>query len=368
MTSPMDDWKVRLAYRWSRAKLPRALRVQTWAGVWEDPRWSGEGFVESRMLDSGYLMRNNISDWYQRAAHFWGRYHELPLLVFMQHGLRAGDVFVDVGANFGLVSLWAAHLVGPGGEVHCFEPNPECYERVAWHKEVNKLDQMHLHPVALSDSPGEFVLRVPGTNTGAGTLGGIPARYGGHISGEYRVQVRVGDEVLAGAKRSPSIIKLDVEGHEWHALHGFEGFLKDRRPAIATEINREMLPENGKTAGDLFQMLFDLGYKRFLWDVKRSGLRGKRLELHRKPAHWPKQHVYDAAWIHPESVHWERFRGLMIEPDDLDGVLRALNSVPVSEREEPVEPLEVGGGGSGSGSGDGAVRVRGGGVGASAER
>ena len=39
--------------------------------------------------------------------------------------LQRGDVFVDVGANIGYFSVLAACLVGEGGQVFAFEPDPD---------------------------------------------------------------------------------------------------------------------------------------------------------------------------------------------------------------------------------------------------
>src|SRR6266487_3972549 len=41
--------------------------------------------------------------------------------------LRPGMTFCDVGANLGVFALYAARLVGPGGQVFAFEPIPNNY-------------------------------------------------------------------------------------------------------------------------------------------------------------------------------------------------------------------------------------------------
>jgi len=41
---------------------------------------------------------------------------------FLASVLRPGMIFVDVGANIGLYTLLAAHLVAPGGTVVAVEP------------------------------------------------------------------------------------------------------------------------------------------------------------------------------------------------------------------------------------------------------
>lgn len=41
--------------------------------------------------------------------------------------IRQGEVFIDIGTNYGLFSLMAAELVGEQGNVFSFEPNPVIY-------------------------------------------------------------------------------------------------------------------------------------------------------------------------------------------------------------------------------------------------
>src|SRR6185436_20517401 len=59
------------------------------------------------------------------CTHFTkGRPYEPEVFEFLVRALRAGDTFVDVGAHVGYFSLLAASLVGHGGHVFSFEPNP----------------------------------------------------------------------------------------------------------------------------------------------------------------------------------------------------------------------------------------------------
>src|SRR4051812_19690833 len=41
--------------------------------------------------------------------------------------VQDGDCVVDVGANVGFISVLLARLVGPGGQVHAFEPDPSSF-------------------------------------------------------------------------------------------------------------------------------------------------------------------------------------------------------------------------------------------------
>src|SRR5215210_1011896 len=87
----------------------------------------------------GFAFHCDTRDSVAREVCFTGRYEpqETQLASRM---LRPGDVFVDVGANWGYFSLAAAHWVGPRGTVIAFEPEPRLFELLAGNVAANRLD------------------------------------------------------------------------------------------------------------------------------------------------------------------------------------------------------------------------------------
>ena len=63
-----------------------------------------------------------------RLHYFYGQPYEPGLTRALADTLRAGDVFVDVGANVGFFSIVGASLVGSTGRVIAFEPHPQALE------------------------------------------------------------------------------------------------------------------------------------------------------------------------------------------------------------------------------------------------
>ena len=57
----------------------------------------------------------------------YGFYQENVTRMLLRH-LRPGDVFVDVGAQFGFFTLLASSIVGSSGQVHAFEPTRGTFE------------------------------------------------------------------------------------------------------------------------------------------------------------------------------------------------------------------------------------------------
>lgn len=77
--------------------------------------------------------------------------------------LREGMTFVDIGANIGVYSLFAAKKVGPRGDVIAFEPSPREFSALAGNIALNRLANVRLHQVAvgLADSRARLKVAPP---------------------------------------------------------------------------------------------------------------------------------------------------------------------------------------------------------------
>jgi FkbM family methyltransferase len=134
-----------------------------------------------------------------------------------------GDgVLWDIGANFGLHGL-TAKLLRPAARVVCFEPSIEMLGRLWRNRALNALD-VDVVNAALSNRTGFQTLFLgPPGNPGMSTLSPwSEATY----AGRCLVAVSRGDDLVAqGLVPAPTVIKLDVEGHELAALEGLTNIL-----------------------------------------------------------------------------------------------------------------------------------------------
>ncbi len=165
--------------------------------------------------------------------------------------LRAGMVFYDLGANVGFFSLIAARIVGEGGHVFSFEPDPEVAARLRRNIERNKLSNVTVVEAGLWSSSGKknFVAADPASpDRGTGQFAG-----GDNANGTPTPCVAL-DDFVAGARR-PDAIKCDVEGAEIEALRGAETLLRASRPWVLCETHSE---SNDRSARELLR---DFGYR-----------------------------------------------------------------------------------------------------------
>lgn len=128
--------------------------------------------------------------------------------------LKPGDVFVDAGANIGFFTVLAATLVGPTGRVYAVEMMAATAKALRANIALNGLDNVTVIERALSDTAGQTIrASVPGALWGQASI----AR--DHTGSTQEVETATLDDVLAGIP-FVRLIKMDVEGAEFLALHG----------------------------------------------------------------------------------------------------------------------------------------------------
>jgi FkbM family methyltransferase len=123
--------------------------------------------------------------------------------------LKPGDIFVDVGANIGWISLNAARQVGPAGRVIAIEPIAELRRRMAFNAASNGFDNITIVGSAVGDETGETRFHVNPSQQGMSSI----AAQDGYQT--IRVPVTTLAEIVrkAGISRIDAI-KMDAEGHE----------------------------------------------------------------------------------------------------------------------------------------------------------
>jgi len=190
------------------------------------------------------------------------------------------DVFLDVGANYGLYSLLAG-LWNPALRVVAFEPVPAIYEGLKKNVEANHLSaRVVCENLALSSHSGLTTLHLP-TGHGrdyesTGTLASDSWQVRQDAEALQVQAIRL-DEYEALHPMRVDLVKIDVEDFEADVLHGMAGILRRDRPFIVCEI----LPRNREHKNEATrQALQHLGYTPY-WITPSGYIRVSRFDFER---------------------------------------------------------------------------------------
>ncbi|HZB52937.1 MAG TPA: FkbM family methyltransferase, partial [Reyranella sp.] len=186
---------------------------------------------------------------------------------FLDRVLKPGMVFVDVGANDGYYTLFAARRVGPSGRVVAAEPSSRERAHLQRNLGRNGLDNVTVVPAAIGAASGLADLHLAhGVHAGHNTLGSFAHDDVVRASLE-RVPIEPLDAVIARlALAQVDFVKIDVEGAEARVIAGAATVLKSMRPILLLEVNDKALRAQGNCADSLIGTLRgELGYEIFVF-------------------------------------------------------------------------------------------------------
>ena len=217
----------------------------------ESGRYLGERVVRTRY---GFQYKADLGDWLGQYVYLTGMY-EPPTAHVIAELLESGDTFIDVGANSGIFTLLASRRVGSNGRVLSFEPVPSMRGRITENLALNRVENVILHGVALSNAVGEITFyEGPQGHKGLSSMRPIE-----DASTTLRVPTIPLDD-LAGATPSVKLIKIDVEGAEQLVIEGMEKLLAQQHPYLIIEMTDQYLKAFGHSAEGLSSILRRTGY------------------------------------------------------------------------------------------------------------
>lgn len=182
------------------------------------PRIAFSASITAPVLDARFSVRAWTDDIYNVLPFRERDVHDALLAP-----LRAGDVFVDVGANIGYYTVLAAKRVAEGGAVIAVEPVPETVRQLQRNVALNGLTNVRVVPAALQAGGNEQLrLHVVGGLFGLGSS--VPADAGGLVR-TFDVAATTLDDVCQHIEHV-RMVKLDVEGAEYAVLQGGRATLK----------------------------------------------------------------------------------------------------------------------------------------------
>ena len=195
-----------------------------------------------------------------RSIFVTGRYepNEFCLLARI---LKSGMTFIDIGANMGLYTLFAARRVGESGCVVAIEPSAREMEILQNNVQQNALRNVRLCQVALFDQATEVELLVASVqNSGHNTLGA----FGYNTVLDHREKVRamrLDDLVQSEKLGRVDVIKMDIEGAELAALRGGADTIQRFHPVVLLELSDRVLQHQHSSSTGVLDLLTRHGYR-----------------------------------------------------------------------------------------------------------
>jgi FkbM family methyltransferase len=246
----------RFYLRWAPSWLPRSAGL---ARIVDEAmrRWDHRFKVRTK---SGPQIFGTTSDLIQRYIYLFGAW-EPNLSEFLTERLRPGDVFVDVGANIGYFTLLASRVVGPTGSVVACEASPDAARQLRRNLQLNGFSNVRVVAVAVHRDERDLVLHAgsPGNSGTATTTTALPGSTGRSIL----VRAQPLAKILKPEELSRlRVIKIDIEGGEFDALHGLLPVLPEVRTEfdVVMEVTPHLLEAAGHSPADVHDTMARHGF------------------------------------------------------------------------------------------------------------
>jgi FkbM family methyltransferase len=231
-------------------------------------------------VESGVLLRLHFDS--ALARDIYCHNHERAERILLHRFLRPGDTFIDVGANIGLYSVLASRIVGPGGHVFSFEPDPRVYARLLFNLESNGCDNVKTFQLALSNADETRVMQISNAGFDAYNSFGAPVRGEGTFEAHDVTCMRYDSLAKIEPRMArASMIKIDVEGWEAMVLHGaIEQLCRENAPLLQLEFNDQAAKALGLSCKQIYQWLNTLHYSVYTFDHRSAELVPHPLKEH----------------------------------------------------------------------------------------
>ena len=194
------------------------------------------------------------------AIHYiTGEYEHETVLLLRRH-LRTGDVFVDIGAQVGFFTLYAANLVGESGRVIALEPFAKHFHILTKNIARSGYTNIEPHQVGVSDEA-----RISSYYITSSSLFRVKQESQSQSANTVAEMRMVPLDTLLSHDTHIDILKIDIEGGESAAFRGMERLVQNN-PAMAVivEIAPKVLDKIGMRSEDLLIQLQGLGFRLFL--------------------------------------------------------------------------------------------------------
>ena len=189
---------------------------------------------------------------------------------YMMSTIRAGQNVVDVGAHIGYFTILMSLLVGKGGRVFAFEPEPCNLDLLRTNLTLNEVHNVTVESKAVSDGAGRAWLHVSADNTGDHRLYGSPLERKVHA-----VDTVALDDYFDSLGEPVHFVKIDAQGLEPKILDGMGSLIARNRQRLIMlmEFSPGLLRCAGHDLADLLRRLASLEATVLWFNTGRAGPR-----------------------------------------------------------------------------------------------
>jgi FkbM family methyltransferase len=189
---------------------------------------------------------------FKKMVDGYDQLYEKTLIDFVTARLGPEDVFVDVGANVGYISAFAATT---GASVFALEIQRDLMPLIEQMATINGFDLIRaLHVGASSRSGLSMMPRIeanPGTQL-EGQTGRFNRNEPRSIVDDF-VPMMALDDAFLDADLLPKLVKVDVEGHEIGVLEGARRIIETGRTIFVVEFHPHLITLYRRQAEDLLK-------------------------------------------------------------------------------------------------------------------
>jgi len=239
----------------------------------EAERW--DSHFESKDKFTGKLSESLQINFYKDSilSQLIDKGFENDEITFLCKYLKQGDIFLDIGSNIGLFSLYAAEIVTEKGKIHAFEPTPDTYSRLKENIELNGFQNIiTTNNIGLSSSKGALKLNV--SSDGHDAWNTFAQQSEMKFENNIEIPVERLDDYLLEKKLSPdkiAFVKMDVEGWEMEVVKGANNLLIDKNaPVFMVEFTESNLFAAGSNCYELYDIFTSYGYKWYTYNVENN--------------------------------------------------------------------------------------------------
>ncbi|MGH7128359.1 MAG: FkbM family methyltransferase [Planctomycetaceae bacterium] len=182
--------------------------------------------------------------------------------------IRTGQNVVDVGAHIGYFTIIMSLLVGEGGKVFAFEPEPCNFDLLRTNLDLNGIRNVSAERKAVSDQAGRAGLHLSSCNTGDHRLYGPPLEREVH-----EVDTVALDGYFDGTGKPVHFVKIDAQGLEPKILDGMGSLIERNRHwlILLMEFSPGLLRSAGCDLGNFLRCVEALDAALFWLNKGRAG-------------------------------------------------------------------------------------------------